>query len=575
MPPQHATQHSDTHPDKPSYRFNGKLPAALAHLRNVPRWVCWKYVLKDGNWTKPPFDPRTGRHASVNKPSTWATYDCAVAALERYSFDGVGLVLTQDGGMFGADLDDCITDSGSFTEHAAKVVELSESYMEVSPSGAGIRLFDVGKVEHPLKDQGTGIEVYGAGRYLTVTGNHIAGTPEVLSKALRTHEYLANVVAVAREAKKTQHAKQDALGNANDFFRNVNKTALARLDDWVHRLFSSAVKQATGGWRVSSKALGRDYQEDLSIHPSGIQDFGPERGLTPIDLVMQYGKVAAATAVDAAFWLCNAMNINPATMGWRGNGTYRGRSQSGPAQVKIEDCPDPAPLPDRLLPVAPFNFDMMLNKLRPWAEDTAERMQAPPDFSAIGIMAGLGSLIGLKVGIRPKVNDDWTEYANVWGMGIGTPGIMKSPSFSEGLRPLKLLAASAREAYKDAKAKYEIELLSAKAKSENAKKMAAKVLAKDRKADVAYLLQQDTIQEPICKRYIATNATTAALGVILLQNPNGVLVDRDELLSLLERLDDDRARASSMECRLSSRPARCAACPIWRQRPASRGHRGP
>jgi putative DNA primase/helicase len=124
-------------------------------------------------------------------------------------------------------------------------------------------------------------------------------------------------------------------------------------------------------------------------------------------------------------------------------------------------------------------------------------------------------------------------------MGIGTPGIMKSPSFSEGLRPLKMLAATARGAYREAKAKYEIELLSAKAKSENARKMAVKALAKDPNADVAYLLQQETIEEPICKRYIVTNATTAALGAILLQNPNGVLVDRDELLSLLERLDDE------------------------------------
>jgi putative DNA primase/helicase len=186
-----------------------------------------------------------------------------------------------------------------------------------------------------------------------------------------------------------------------------------------------------------------------------------------------------------------------------------------------------------------LTFDMMPNKVRARAEDTAERMQAPPDFSAIGIMAGLGSLIGLKVGIRPKVNDDWTEYANLWGAGIGTPGIMKSPSFSEGLRPLKMLAAAARDAYKTAKAKYEIELLSAKAKSDNAKKAAAKALGKNPKADVAYLFQQDAIEEPICKRYIATNATTAALGVILQQNSNGVLVDRDELLSLLERLDDE------------------------------------
>jgi putative DNA primase/helicase len=182
---------------------------------------------------------------------------------------------------------------------------------------------------------------------------------------------------------------------------------------------------------------------------------------------------------------------------------------------------------------------MMPEMLRPWCEDAAERMQAPPDYVAVAIMAALGSLIGLKVGIRPKVLDDWTEHANVWGGGIGTPGIMKSPSFSEGLRPLKMLAAAARDAYKVKRASYEIDLLSAKVKSDNAKKAAAKALSKDRNADISYLLRLDEIKQPVCKRYIVTNASTEALGVILQQNPNGVLVDRDELLSLLERLDDE------------------------------------
>jgi hypothetical protein len=328
-------------------------------------------------------------------------------------------------------------------------------------------------------------------------------------------------------------------GTPDDFFRNVNKTALARLDDWVPDLLPIAVKQATSAWRVSSEDLKRSYQEDLSIHPSGIQDFGPERGLTPIDVVIQYGSGIAASTVDAALWLCKELGIDPVIMGWRSNGRehHHDRYQN----INAGDYPEPSPLPDRLLPVAPFDFDMMPDAVRPWAVDAAERMQAPPDFAAIAIMTGLGSLIGLKVGIRPKVNDDWTEFPNLWGMGVGTPGIMKSPSFSEGLRPVKLLAAAAREAHKEARARYEIDLLSAKARSDHAKKAAAKLLAKNPKADIKNLLEEGTgtVEEPICRRYIATNATTAALGVILLQNPNGLLVDRDELLALLERLDDE------------------------------------
>ena len=76
-----------------------------------------------------------------------------------------------------------------------------------------------------------------------------------------------------------------------------------------------AVKHANGAWRVTSKDLGRDYQEDLSIHPSGVADFGPEKGLTPIDVMIKYG--GAPDATTAAMWLCERLGIDPVKLGWQ------------------------------------------------------------------------------------------------------------------------------------------------------------------------------------------------------------------------------------------------------------------
>jgi hypothetical protein len=39
--------------------------------------------------------------------------------------------------------------------------------------------------------------------------------------------------------------------------------------------------------------------------------------------------------------------------------------------------PDPCPLPEALLPVAPFDFDLLPEQLRSWGADIAERMQCP------------------------------------------------------------------------------------------------------------------------------------------------------------------------------------------------------
>jgi putative DNA primase/helicase len=122
---------------------------------------------------------------------------------------------------------------------------------------------------------------------------------------------------------------------------------------------------------------------------------------------------------------------------------------------------------------------------------------------------------------------------------IGRPGVLKSPAMEEALRLLKILAAAARQEFNLATAEHDIKLATAKARSRNAEKEAAKLLAKNKAADVAHLLEPETIEKPTLRRYIATNASVEALGVLLQQNPNGLLVYRDEMLSLLDRLDEE------------------------------------
>lgn len=75
----------------------------------------------------------------------------------------------------------------------------------------------------------------------------------------------------------------------------VNTLALAHLGKWVPVLWPDAQDKGKSGWRVSSAALGRDLQEDLSFHKDGIKDFGvydledPRRGKrTAIEAVTEW-----------------------------------------------------------------------------------------------------------------------------------------------------------------------------------------------------------------------------------------------------------------------------------------------
>jgi primase-polymerase (primpol)-like protein len=151
-------------PEKPAYHVTGdELPAALEHLRDERRWVAWDYEWRNGRWTKPPRDPRTGGYASVADPATWGTFTEALAGTKQHGHAGVGLVLTDDGDIIGIDLDDCVNDAGSFTPLAAEIIGYGESYAEVSPSGEGIRILIRGKIERALKDNALGVEVYSTG----------------------------------------------------------------------------------------------------------------------------------------------------------------------------------------------------------------------------------------------------------------------------------------------------------------------------------------------------------------------------------------------------------------------------
>jgi hypothetical protein len=97
---------------------------------------------------------------------------------------------------------------------------------------------------------------------------------------------------VAKERAASQPNGDGKAHAGRDFFSKVNSAALARRAEWVPILHPTAHMKANGAWRITSKNLGRDLQEDLSYHADGIRDHGEEQGLTPIDAVQKFGNAA-------------------------------------------------------------------------------------------------------------------------------------------------------------------------------------------------------------------------------------------------------------------------------------------
>jgi len=126
-----------------------KLPRALAPLIERPQWCIWRWTqLSKGKWQKPPFmATHADRHASTKDSGTWADYATALAAVQAGHGDGITYILTEADPFAAIDIDNCRhVDTHSIDVWAQNFLEAGRhSYSEVTPSGAGCRIWGLAK----------------------------------------------------------------------------------------------------------------------------------------------------------------------------------------------------------------------------------------------------------------------------------------------------------------------------------------------------------------------------------------------------------------------------------------------
>ena len=107
-----------------------------AELRERRQWVCWKYETRSGQ-AKPTKVPKTirGGNADSTNPSTWTSFGEALDAATNGDFDGIGFVFSTEDPYVGIDLDDCIGIDGQLAPEAQAIIEMCDTYSEISPSG--------------------------------------------------------------------------------------------------------------------------------------------------------------------------------------------------------------------------------------------------------------------------------------------------------------------------------------------------------------------------------------------------------------------------------------------------------
>jgi hypothetical protein len=214
----------------------------------------------------------------------------------------------------------------------------------------------------------------------------------------------------------------------------------------------------------------------------------------------------------------------------------------------------PISLPSGRPEVKEFSYDLLPNVLSAFVKDTVERQQCPPDFIAVTALCGLAGVLGNKACIYPKQNDDWKIIPTLWAPLIGRPSAMKSPSMKAALEPLKAIEKEYQRCYDENIKLHETQKIYAKLALQNAETEARKKIKVNDKSAASELIagaNAEVSEPPLMERLIVNDTTPEKLGELLSQNPNGLLVVRDELSGWLAKLMKEEYqadRAFYLEC---------------------------
>jgi hypothetical protein len=482
------------------------LEAIPAALRELPQWVSWRYEYREGDWTKVPYDPKSGMRAKSNNPSTWTSVDEAEAARHAKRHDGVGFEFG-DSGLVGIDLDDCRDGTtGELTLFARDLLKRFPTYAEVSPSGTGVKLFlrgtwpDTGKHKRIGTDQ---IEVYPRGRYFTVTGRRLDDAPESVG------DCQVELTKLHAELTAPTHA------STNGAQRN-GRPSIAR-----QRIIKRAAKYVAKMEPAVSGQRGHDMTFHVACTLVLGFDLAPDEAW-PVITDWNQSCIPPWSEKDLRRKLEEA-DKQP------GERRYLLRTNGH----KTQSQPATKPCPIEIEAFRPFPLDTLHGPIRKFVAAAAEAIGCDPSYVALPMLSALAAAIGTTRRIRLK--RDWTEPTVIWTAIIGDSGTMKSPAWEVATRPLLRRQTDAFARYGVEIVEYERETLAYEAALRDWKNRGAKRGA----------AQPEKPVEPTPERYIVADTTVEGLAPILESRPRGVLLSRDELAGWLGSFDQYKSHAGS------------------------------
>ncbi len=171
-----------------------------------------------------------------------------------------------------------------------------------------------------------------------------------------------------------------------------------------------------------------------------------------------------------------------------------------------------------------FPVDVLPEPIRGFVNAGARAIGCDPSYLALPLLTAIAAAIGNTR--RLELKRGWSAPPILWGAIVGESGTAKTPAFKLVMRPVRERQRKALDRYMEAMKEFEMEF----ARWE--KEYGAWKRSKNATGD-----PPARPEPPQAVRYVVSDTTVEALAPILLTNPRGVLLARDELAGWIGSFD--------------------------------------
>ncbi len=185
-----------------------------------------------------------------------------------------------------------------------------------------------------------------------------------------------------------------------------------------------------------------------------------------------------------------------------------------------------------MAPFVPFPVDTLPEPIRGFVRAGAKAIGCCPSYIALPLLTAVAAALGNTR--RIKLKRGWTAPAILWCAIVGESGTAKTPAFKLALRAIRERQRKALDRYAAAELEYQLELRRYERAVEQWKR------TKNSTDD-----PPTKPEPPQAERCIVSDTTVEALAPLLLANPRGLLLARDELAGWIGSFDRYAAKGKS------------------------------